>query len=128
MSEFATQELAYLLGLASARRRKRERDVPKIKAGQDAGDFERAHQRWMISLAWARQIEDKLILLVAARDQRLLRRGQLDRALELLPGQTRYIRCPDCGHIWEPEDPCPGCGMPVPALRGARVFIRSHEA
>jgi len=94
MSEFTTHELAYLLGLASARRRKRERDAPKIKAGQNARDFERAHVRWNISLAWARQIEDKLILIVVERDPSLLRPSQHDRARELL-ARKAILHAPD---------------------------------
>lgn len=131
VSEFDTHELAYLLGLASSRRRKRERDVPKIKDGQKASDFERVHERWKTSLAWARQIEDKLVLLVAARDQSLLHPGQRDRAYDLISGpQTSYIRCPDCGHIWGPanREPCPGCGMQLADLDGALVFIRRQPA
>jgi hypothetical protein len=82
-AEFETNELAWLLGLATKQRRKRERETLRRRPGQTDQEFREVEAKLAAQIAFARHVEDKLVLAVAAADHTLLRVEQRERLREL---------------------------------------------
>lgn len=85
-TELSPDEMAWLLGLAKSKRKKRERDLPRIKQrpGQTREEFHRIRQTTITALNWARSVEDHLILILGEQAPELLREEYRDRLDELL--------------------------------------------
>lgn len=84
--DLTTDELGWLLGLATQRRKERERSLGKMrrKPGQEQTKFELAHRNVVKSLEWARSVEDHLIRLIGDADENSLRgRSQRERYKKL---------------------------------------------
>lgn len=96
-TDLSIDELGWLLGLASARRRSREQSLERShrKPGQSETEYQDGRHKIERSLAWARRVEDHLILLLGNTDQGYdrLRAPQRDRYEELrtLPAAARYF-------------------------------------
>lgn len=87
--DLGLDELGWLLSLASARRRKIAKSEIRQRPGQSYEEFVEVSERHARSFAWARNVEDHLILLLAEegpegrahlRDHHLERLAILERA------------------------------------------------
>ena len=83
--ELHVSELGWLLGLASARRRKREHELANFKRrdGQTHAEYQAAKTRQARTVEWARGVEDHLILLIAEVDRGELRDHHAARLRDL---------------------------------------------
>jgi hypothetical protein len=84
-ADLSIDELGWLLGLATARRKKREQSLENArrKSGQTPAEFEHGRLQIVRGLNWARSVEDHLILILGDADQARLREHQRDRYRQL---------------------------------------------
>lgn len=90
-------EVGWLLGLATDRRKKREKALERMerKPGQSQADYDSAHQKVWMAFDWAKTVEEHLIVMIGDQGN-TLRPDYQERYLELKERlkEPRGVDCP----------------------------------